>query len=156
MAHWISLASSDGLECCSWQAHKQQSGCTGKRPRTERVAPLNAFTDNVRDLRGTQGAPVDPKGVTGDPSCSFRCALGIQWDQNSIRSYYIMKENPFRSAFRFLLFSSSWFQWHVAKQHSTTAMLVTSPPSGSAPRLRPLGGSRCSRGPRGPRRAHPR
>eukprot|EP00913_Durusdinium_trenchii_P018487 g17369.t1 len=29
------------------QAHKSQSGCTGKRPRTERVAPLNAFTDNV-------------------------------------------------------------------------------------------------------------
>eukprot|EP00435_Cladocopium_sp_Y103_P066598 s188_g28.t2 len=29
------------------QAHKQESGCTGKRPRTERVAPLNAFTDGV-------------------------------------------------------------------------------------------------------------
>ncbi|CAJ1437731.1 unnamed protein product [Effrenium voratum] len=27
--------------------HKVQSGCTGKRPRTEQVAPLNAFTDNV-------------------------------------------------------------------------------------------------------------
>ena len=37
------------------QAHKQESGCTGKRPRTERVAPLNAFTDCVSGLRGHQG-----------------------------------------------------------------------------------------------------
>ncbi|CAJ1374483.1 unnamed protein product [Effrenium voratum] len=29
------------------KVHKVQSGCTGKRPRTEQVAPLNAFTDNV-------------------------------------------------------------------------------------------------------------
>ncbi|CAK9117524.1 unnamed protein product [Durusdinium trenchii] len=33
--------------CKEEEAHKSQSGCTGKRPRTERVAPLNAFTDNV-------------------------------------------------------------------------------------------------------------
>lgn len=29
------------------QAHKHESGCTGKRSRTESVAPLNAFTDGV-------------------------------------------------------------------------------------------------------------
>ncbi len=42
--------SRDGIHCNCSQAHKQQSGCTGKRPRTERVAPLNAFTDHVRAL----------------------------------------------------------------------------------------------------------
>mmetsp|Transcript_1654 Transcript_1654/g.3964 ORF Transcript_1654/g.3964 Transcript_1654/m.3964 type:complete len:391 (+) Transcript_1654:47-1219(+) len=33
------------LDCV--QAHKQHTGCSGKRARTKRVAPLNSFTDEI-------------------------------------------------------------------------------------------------------------
>ena len=41
------------------QAHKVQSGCTGKRPRTEHVAPLNAFTDNAGALNEPLGTSLE-------------------------------------------------------------------------------------------------